>query len=717
LHQFGQIHTPVGEGNVAKTRVTPELQVRTIKSDGTETEMRNLIKSNANEVEDAFSPFLTVKDGPCLSPPYDPKQLEELALTNNALGPCIDAMVANVDGTGYSIEVEGAEEDDDETVGDKVSTANEKGGDLGKRTKPGQLEGTDDGDTLPIPAKKADPPQQAPMAQMPPPKGFKVKYSDPTGDPVNEHGRTPAEQEIHEEQEKIRKDKAKAEADAKIAKVEEFFAEVWPGESFTTVRKKLRRDQEITGNAYLEALRNPAGELVFLRRLVAHTLRLCKLDKGIPTDVKVVRGGTEKSIKVNIRWRRFAQVINNKLVYFKEFGCPYDLNKTTGEWSKDKLPAADRATEILHFKCKEDPNSPYGLPRWIAQTPSVVGSRKAEEHNLEFFNSGGVPPVLITVSGGELAPEATAKLEQLMSGRSKDKLRAAVIEAYSSDGTLDSSSKVKVEVERFGSEQQDDSMFENYDEKCFERIRAAFRLPPLFVGKSEDYSFATAFASYTVAEAQVFQPERDEFDEVVNTKIMKEIGGEGLVFRSLPLAVKDSETQLKAIELAADALSNEGKIDALNEISNLSLKMREGADDDPNPLPMMGPGMDPTNPDPMMPPIGKTGGGLNTNGAPNGVTPAVKKADWDEYPDNAPGLVALAETVSEVMKRGVSSPEDAREMVRLSGLVASLSATEQRTFKSLLASMTIVDPSHDPRGTADLAACAFAVMSGHLTGE
>ena len=140
----------------------------------------------------------------------------------------------------------------------------------------------------------------------------------------------------------------------------------------------------------------------------------------------------------------------------------------------------DRATELIHFTMKSDVSTPYGVPRWIQQTPSVVGSRKAEEHNIEFFDRGGVPPFLIIVEGGTLAPATTRALKDLLQGKSREKLEAAVLEVVST-GTIGKESKVTVKVERFGSSDKD-FHFEKYDKRTEAHVRKLFRLPPIFLG-------------------------------------------------------------------------------------------------------------------------------------------------------------------------------------------------------------------------------------------
>jgi capsid portal protein len=124
-----------------------------------------------------------------------------------------------------------------------------------------------------------------------------------------------------------------------------------------------------------------------------------------------------------------------------------------------------------------------------------------------------------------------------------------VLEVELTAGSLDKAGVAKVTVERFGSDRQKDSMFEEYDAKCEERVRRAFRLPPMFLGQSKDYNFATAFASYTVAEAQVFKPEREAFDMVISMKLLPAMGYEGYKMRSKKLVIEDATLKLQGMEV------------------------------------------------------------------------------------------------------------------------------------------------------------------------
>jgi PBSX family phage portal protein len=365
--------------------------------------------------------------------------------------------------------------------------------------------------------------------------------------------------------------------------INQFLAEVAPEMSFTTLRRKLRRQSEIAGYGCVEVIRNPKDDIVFLRPLISKSIRLMKLDTAVPTVTSLIRGGVEMKITTLTRERRFVQIVNEKKVYFKEYGSSRDLSKSRGVWSPKgtKLPSEERATEILYTTIHTASNSPYGIPRWLNQLPSVIGSRSAEELNLEYFEAGGIPPLMVFISGGAMAETARKQLEGLLAGKARNKLKGIVADIQSTSGTIDKGGGVKVDVESFGSDRQNDSMFENYDDKCEKRVRASFRLPPLFVGKADDYSYASVFASYTLAEAQIFAPERMEFDEMFNTTVMKEMTKGQYKIKSKPLRVADAETNLKSLELAMNggAITKKGLIENLNKIGSINLLMLESDED------------------------------------------------------------------------------------------------------------------------------------------
>ena len=380
------------------------------------------------------------------------------------------------------------------------------------------------------------------------------------------------------------------------------------------------------------------------------------------------------------------------------------------------MPAADRATEMIHFTALPDAHTPYGVPRWINQLPSVLGSRKAEEFNLEFFDNGGVPPMLIVLQGGTLQAETRNAVEQKMSrGSAASKNRVQVLEVEPTGGTLNSAGQARVTVERFGGERQNNSMFETYDDKCEARVRRAFRLPPIFVGQAQDYSFATAVASYAVTEAQVFRPERDEFDEIVSMKLLTALGFPGYRMKSKPLVIEDAAVKLQGIGLAIGT-SQVDMTDVISEINDavgtnikISAQPRplQGAthtiDSEGNIAPLAS--FAPRNEEEARDAAAK----------PSDEALGVGKSAAEKQPEalkkhTPAGVLALAqETLVSLRKRNFA------DLAKNIALFHTLDALGQEEFRKACATMQFIDPAHDVDGLAELAGCTIAVMNAQHT--
>jgi PBSX family phage portal protein len=580
----------------------------------------NAVASNAAAPEDEYQMYYIGGANDCgvLCPPYNLRRLDRLAQENNTLSPCIEAMVTNIDGTGYDFSSKDEDAEDNED-------------------------------------------------------------------------------------------------DDKIAQLRDFFAEPLPGTNFISLRKKLRRDLEATGNAYLEVLRNAQDQIVFLKHVDSKMMRLVKLDDPVAVDVTVKRNGADTKITMMKRERRFVQLLNGvTLVYFKEFGASRDVSKSTGLWAEKgkRLPAKERGTEILHFTCLPDAHTDYGVPRWISQLPSVLGSRKAEEFNLDFFDNGGIPPVLITLQGGTLQSETRKALENKMTGSAEKTNRVQILEVEPAGGSLDHPTQARVTVERFGGDRTNDSMFEGYDDKCEGRVRRAFRLAPIFLGASDDYSFASAYVSYTVTEAQVFKPERDEFDEIINSKLLPEMGYADYRLESKPLVIEDVNLKIEGLQIAlgTNRVDVEDVIYELNEATGLDLKVTA------EPPPAVPNGLEsthtvdndgnivPIKPVPVeVPPQNPNGPKTTTNPAPGKSTPS--KAPAKKFDKQPAGIYALAkDTLIALRKR------DFESLSKHMTLIKSLDPKGMAKFKQATAELQFVNADYDAEGLGDLATATIALM-------
>jgi capsid portal protein len=176
-----------------------------------------------------------------------------------------------------------------------------------------------------------------------------------------------------------------------------------------------------------------------------------------------------------------------------------------------------------------------------------MGSRQMEEVNYLYFENKSVPPLALLVSGGRLTESAVPRIERFIEENLKGKNafhRILILEADGGSGD----SKATIELRPLTSAQQQDALFQDYDERNIDKVGSAFRLPRLLRGDTRDFNRATADAALRFAEDQVFQPERDEFDYQMNRRLLPEMGVRFWRFRSQTPVTRDPERMSVMVE-------------------------------------------------------------------------------------------------------------------------------------------------------------------------
>jgi PBSX family phage portal protein len=612
-----------------------------------------------------------------LMPPFDPQVLLNFVLSNNVLNQCVEAMEVNIDATGHEFipseeaaaKIEKQQQEWKQQQIKKKTARAKKVADYhtqlaaaNQKQQVGSLELGDDAIPTPI--------------DWPQPLAYEPQEPDPEfGDGID-----PEE----------------------LVRAKAFFNEPYPGMSFPRLRRKLRRELEGVGYGYFEVLRNLEGEIVGLRNIETHQTRMVKLDAPIMVEKIISRNGKDVKIQMWERQRRFAQrVALKQLVYYREFGTARHIDRNNGKWDTppsgndpgNQVAIENRGTELIVFGVHPDVTTPYFLPRWINELPSVIGNRKAEELNLEFLDSGGMPPAIIFVQGGTLAKDASDQLKMYLSGKNKNKHRAVVVEAQSSSGSLESAGTVQVKVERFGAERAMDAMFTKYDAQTEEHIRVGFRLPPLFLGKPADYNFATAQTAYMVAEEQVFQPERNAFDEQINSMILRTMGFKTLRFKSNPVTLASAADQIAAMTQAKGTVTNETFVEAMEEITGFELEPQQQP---------QGPGDPQDQPPPkpgeaaMMAKGGSVAGGsmsagARIGGASDAASALNSNTGGSKYAREGRTATQLIELAQDYMAmKGLTRKRDlgAARQAQVTVEVSRLTKAERRAFDSLVAIST-----------------------------
>lgn len=289
--------------------------------------------------------------------------------------------------------------------------------------------------------------------------------------------------------------------------------------SFTRIMKQVIADREMIGWGAFEVIPGGDGKPAGFTHIPAQELRLCaKQSKAIDVEWHIKDDdGAISTITLKKKFRKFVQIINGKLMYFKEFGDPRPMNCRTGEYMDD-VTEEDEATAVVFFNiyC---PYTPYGLPRYMGTLLNICGSREAQELNYNYFKSGRHIPMAIVVNNGHLTSDSENALKDTIGKKAEHKY--LLLEAEPNEKAVqmlgeDDKDRVTVDIKPLATVMQQDGLFQEYCKNNRDVIRASFRLPPLYTGESQDYNRATADTAKAETEEQVFQPERNELEDEIN---------------------------------------------------------------------------------------------------------------------------------------------------------------------------------------------------------
>lgn len=303
-------------------------------------------------------------------------------------------------------------------------------------------------------------------------------------------------------------------------------------QSLTMVLEEAIRDRESVGFGFLEVVRDLLGRPSLIRHASAKHTRICTKHKDeVFVRYEIMRGRRVTAVQEFKKFRKYVQIINGQTRWFKEFGDPRPMNAETGYYANEEgYRAGFDATEIIHLRLPS--SEPYGVPRWINQLPSIIGSREAEEVNMRYFQDNTVPPMMLLVGNGRLTQASYQELTRVLNSDGIGQQRqhkVLLLEAIGETDSLDGkTNNIDLKVEKLTDARQSDGLFKDYDSANMAKVRSSFRLPPVLVGMSQDVNFATATTSVFVAESQVFAPERSRLDEILNRTLINGVYGLGL---------------------------------------------------------------------------------------------------------------------------------------------------------------------------------------------
>ena len=263
------------------------------------------------------------------------------------------------------------------------------------------------------------------------------------------------------------------------------------GDKIRNIFKKILIDWGSIGYCGIEVARNNKGDIGELFHVPSHTLRVHKSQK------------------------KYAQIRNNKKVWFKKFGEIQNISAKTGkEFSGGKR---DRANELIFYKNYYPKSDFYGVPNLISAVGDIMGLISLRDYNLAFFENYGVPSALIVLEG-----EWDDGSEKVIA----DFLDKEIKGTANAHGTLviTQPDKCQFTYQKLGTEVKESS-FKLYEQTRREDILIAYSMPPervgiRIVGKLGGNVAEEATIVYVQS---VVEPLQLDLEEIVNEILQSEI--------------------------------------------------------------------------------------------------------------------------------------------------------------------------------------------------
>lgn len=277
-------------------------------------------------------------------------------------------------------------------------------------------------------------------------------------------------------------------------------------DSFKETLRKIGRDYETTGNAYIEIGRDTNGQIGYIGHLPSMYVRVRRPRDG------------------------FVQVFANEVVYFRNFG-----EDTLNPLTDDQSP-----NEVLHLT-KYSPSNPYyGIPDIISAKGALAGNEFATRYNLDYFENKAIPRHVIITRNASLAPAAVARLVEFFETGLRGQHHRSVYVP------LGNNEKAEIEFKEIEAKTQDAS-FNGYREANNQEIFMAHRTPLTRAGvQAKGVSLAASRDADKVFKESVSRPEQEIFENKIS-KVFDEIT-KVLSFKLNELTLTDEDTQSKIDE-------------------------------------------------------------------------------------------------------------------------------------------------------------------------
>jgi capsid portal protein len=362
------------------------------------------------------------------------------------------------------------------------------------------------------------------------------------------------------------------------------------------------QDKHILGSGYWEVTRDMEGKPERLIWAPAWSIR-AKLQSNDLLAVKTPAKRTAIHWTETIQLRRFRSYVQidasgNVVSRYKEYGDPRIMSRATGKYydtledlhkaetayvvdddGKQVAVMPQPATELLSFHIPYAGSAAYGKPKWTPNYPDLLGMRDLSEENRLVVTDQAIPNLLLLVGGARSDPADITRIEDKIESREPGEKQILVLHANPAKTAPTTPTPTPtIEAVKLRDVQNTDGLGLNYIKQADRNLRRSYRMPKVGLGDDENVNRSTAYAMFRYTEDQVYEPERDEFADVINDKLLPSLGIQMVHYRTLTRTPKDPEllANMIATLAAAGVLTPDEGRDISEQIFNRDFKDLDG---------------------------------------------------------------------------------------------------------------------------------------------
>lgn len=212
---------------------------------------------------------------------------------------------------------------------------------------------------------------------------------------------------------------------------------------------------------------------------------------------------------------KFAQKLNNKIKWFKNFGSEVNILQETGQEIGDGTDEK-AAHEVVFHRNYSLRSTYYGQPPILPSVGAVIGSINVRNYNLAFFENYGVPAALVTLEGDwdEDSCKHISDFIDVEIKRTENSHKTVVLELP--EGGKVTWKPLVVEVK--------EGSFQFYFKSQRDEILSTYKMPPYRIGIAETGSLSgsTASESTKIYNQSVIQPIKNMVSALFSETIIKQ---------------------------------------------------------------------------------------------------------------------------------------------------------------------------------------------------